>query len=332
VIAVLLALVAGCGRHDSPEVVVYCALDREFSEPILRQFERDTGVRVLAKFDTESTKSVGLAEQILREKSRPRCDVFWNNEVLHTVRLQQAGLTSRLELKARDDYPSDSRSPTEDWFGLAARVRVLLVNTDRVAAGDEPTTLEDLANPRWKGQVGIAKPLFGTTATQVACLFWSMGDKRARELLGHWKDNEIQILAGNKQVAVDVGQGTLAMGLTDTDDALGEIRAGRPVKIIYLDAREGERGILLIPNTLSAIKGSPHPEEARRLIDYLLTVAVEERLSRGASGQIPLHRQAHADSELTWPSKAPRMRVDWHAVADHWQEAVNFVAREFASP
>ena len=80
--------VIGCGKNQ-PVVVVYTALDREFSQPILERFTQKTGIQVLAKYDVESTKTVGLARQILVERTHPRCDVFWNNEIIHTMKLRR---------------------------------------------------------------------------------------------------------------------------------------------------------------------------------------------------------------------------------------------------
>ena len=57
-IGVLLTL-AGCtnGRQDAANtVVVFVSEDQVFSEPILRDFEQETGIRVQAVFDTEETK------------------------------------------------------------------------------------------------------------------------------------------------------------------------------------------------------------------------------------------------------------------------------------
>src|SRR5262245_16395157 len=75
---------AGCGKSEPPAVVVYTALDQEFSQPIFESFTRETGIAVKAKYDTESTKTVGLTQAILAERERPRCDLFWNNEILNT--------------------------------------------------------------------------------------------------------------------------------------------------------------------------------------------------------------------------------------------------------
>ena len=90
--ALVLGTSSGCWSRSAEEVVVYAALDREFSEPLLDEFQRRTGVRVLPKYDVESTKTVGLVNALIQEQARPRCDLFWNNEILHTVRLEKTGL------------------------------------------------------------------------------------------------------------------------------------------------------------------------------------------------------------------------------------------------
>src|SRR5918993_801003 len=97
IVLVVLALGAGgCGRSDPPAreertVTIYVSTDRVFSEPVLREYERRTGVKVDPVYDTEETKSTGLANRLLAEKPRPQADVFWSNEPVRT-----------LVLKARD--------------------------------------------------------------------------------------------------------------------------------------------------------------------------------------------------------------------------------------
>ena len=90
---------------DGPSVIVYTALDQEFSEPIFQEFTQQTGIAVHGKFDTESTKTVGLTQAIFAERAQPRCDVFWNNEIVNTLRLDQAGLLASYEAKAAADFP-----------------------------------------------------------------------------------------------------------------------------------------------------------------------------------------------------------------------------------
>jgi iron(III) transport system substrate-binding protein len=325
-----LLLASGCWTSSGPEVVVYTALDAEFSQPILREFSASTGVTALAKFDTESTKTVGLTEAIIAERARPRCDVFWNNEILHTLRLDGLGLLEPYEPPTAADYPAMDRSPRGTWHGFAARARVLIVNTRLVSGQDRPTSIHDLNDPKWKDRVGIAKPLFGTTATHAACLFAVWGDEKAKQFFQQLKQNA-QIMAGNKQVALSVAAGQLAFGLTDTDDAIGELEKGLDVAIVYPDQQPGGLGTLFIPNTLAILKGCPHPTEARRLVDYLLRPEIEEQLANSPSAQIPLHPQAKGTARVQSPSSIRAMQVDFTTAAAGWKAVAAFLRDEFTT-
>jgi iron(III) transport system substrate-binding protein len=322
--------IAGCMRSSSQEVVVYCALDGEFSEPILDQFEADTGIVVRANFDVESTKTVGLVTRIISERRQPRCDVFWNNEILHTLRLEKLGLLEAVVMPAADSFPKSYQSPDGYWYGLAARARVLIVNTELVTEDERPTSIEDLVDPRWKGKVGFAKPLFGTTATHASVLFARLGKASAEKYFRQLKDNA-RVMSGNKQVALSVARGELAFGLTDTDDAIIEQEAGYPVEIIFPDQGEDQMGTLFIPNTLCVIKGGPHPEAARRLVEYLLQPEVEQRLAAGPSAQFPVSERVSAKSRVEPPQAVRWADVDFHAAARQWDDASVFLRDLFAS-
>ena len=122
----------------------------------------------------------------------------------------------------------------------------------------------------------------------------------------------MQILSGNKQVATAVGSGQIAFGLTDTDDAMGEIDAGSPVAIVYPDREPDQLGTLFIPNTLALIKGAPHPEAAEALADHLLSPEVEAALARGPSAQIPLLNE-HDD--VARGSRRPGPSTPWRSTS-----------------
>lgn len=326
----LLATAAGCWSRSEQEVVVYAALDREFSEPILKDFQASTDIQVLDKYDVESTKTVGLVSAIIQEQSRPRCDVFWNNEILHTLRLQKLGLLDVHLSPNADALPVNYRSPTGEWYGLAARARVLIVNTELVAPEASPKSIHDLIDPKWKGQVAIAKPLFGTTATHAAVLFSLWGEERATEFFQAMRQNT-EVLASNKQVAAAVGRGQLAFGITDTDDAIIEIDNGRPVEIVFPDQAEGELGSLFIPNSLCIIKGSPNPANARRLIDYLLSPEVETRLASGSSAQFPVNPNVTTKSRVLPEHPIRWMEVDFDAAAGSWDNVAEVLREIFVS-
>lgn len=328
--AAVVCLVTGCTARSEREVVVYTALDSEFSQPILENYESDTGVPIRAKFDVEANKTVGLTQEIIAEADRPRCDVFWNNEILNTLRLEQRGLLEPYRPKTASAYPEMFRSPKDTWHGFAARARVLLVNTQALAEGQRPDSIYDLADERWKDKCGIAKPLFGTTATHVACLFAHLGEEKAQQLLTDLKANDVQVFPGNKQVAQAVSSGQIAFGLTDTDDAMGEINQGHPVEIVYPDQQEDGLGTLFIPNTLAIIKGSPHRDEARQLVDHLLTPEIEVELANGPSAQIPLNTEVDVELRVQTPRTVRAMQVDFYKAADLWDVAARAACDTFA--
>jgi iron(III) transport system substrate-binding protein len=205
---------------------------------------------------------------------------------------------------------------------------VLIVNTNQVSLERRPRSIRDLTDPQWYDRCGIAKPLFGTTATHAACLFAAWGDERAKDFFRGVKRNA-KIMSGNRQVAEAVGGNSLAFGLTDTDDAMVEIENGMPVAIIYPDQRADDLGTLFIPNTLALIKDSPHPTPAEKLLDYLLSAEVEKRLAAGPSAQIPLQRGLEASARVKSSSQVKAMEVDWRAAAAKWNAAARFLQGEF---
>src|SRR5262245_48187474 len=118
----ILLVAAGCTRSDPgaggrPTVTVYSALDREFAEPVLQAYEKETGVRISAKFDVESTKTVGLTNLIAAEAARPRCDLFWNNEILNTLRLKEKGLLAPFHPAHAAELPDTFKAKDGTWYG-----------------------------------------------------------------------------------------------------------------------------------------------------------------------------------------------------------------------
>lgn len=340
---VLAGLTAGCGGGGGvpagpgpgPDraVVAYVALDREFSAPLLRQYQEQTGVEVLAIHDIESTKSFGLTERIVTEAGTPGCDLFWNNEILNTIRLKQKGLLSPFHPAGAEALPAAFRDPDGTWYGFAARARILLVNTELVPEAQRPAGLRDLLDARLQGRIGLARPLFGTTGTHAACLFAAWGPEAARQFFRDLKANGAQVFSGNKQVAQAVGSGRIAVGLTDTDDALAELDAGAPVAIVYPDGEPGGLGTLFIPNTLAQIRGAAHPAGAEALASYLLSPAVESALARGPSGQIPLNPAVAPPPRIETPATVPAMAADFDAAARLWEPVVApFLVELFSTP
>lgn len=282
---------------SSNEVVVYVAHDQDYSEPILKSFEDETGIRVKALYDTETTKTVGLVNRLIAEKNRPRADVFWNNEVSRTIMLKNKGILAPYKSLNARDKPDLYKDEEGYWTGFAARARVIIYNTLLVNEEDAPKSILDLRDPRWHGKAGIANPLFGTTGSHVASLFALFGNEKAEEYFTDLKANDLKVVESNGMVRDQVVAGDLYLGLTDTDDANDAIVEGKAVSMVFPDQGEDGIGTLIIPNSVMLIKDSPNPKNGMMLIDYLLSKDVEQRLSESKAMQMPLGRDVpHPDS------------------------------------
>lgn len=287
----LFLFLASCkNQAHSPEVIIYTSVDQVYSEPVLQAFEKKTGIRVRPVYDVEASKTTGLVNRLIAEKDRPQADVFWSGEFAQTLLLKETGLLAAYDAPNSRTLPSPYRDPTHLWTGFAARARVLIVNTDHLKNRQSPQSIFDLLSPQWPAdKIGLANPVFGTTATQAAALYAFWGPEKARGYFTDLDKRGVRILEGNSVVRDLVAGGQLWFGLTDTDDAYSAIKKGAPVAIIFPNQKENDLGTLIIPNTVALIAGAPHPTTARALIDFLLSPEIEQQLVDSGWCHIPLH-------------------------------------------
>lgn len=331
-ITILLALsiiwvFVGCTKTAEKEVVVYTSVDQVFSDPILKDFEKKTGIKVKAVYDVEASKTTGIVNRLLAEKERPKCDVFWNGEIVRTIFLKRNGTLTPYRSPSAEDIPLQFRDKDDYWTGFAVRARVLIYNTKMLEEKDLPKSIFDLTHPRWKGKVALAYPLFGTTATHIAAMYSSLGQEKTEAYLKDLKANNAVIVDGNSIARDLVVEGKLPIAFTDTDDTNVAIQSGKPVKMIYPDS--GRIGTLLIPNTVALIKNCPHPDEGKRLIDYLLSREVEEKLAFSESANIPVRDQVKKPQHVPGFSSIKSMEVDYYKVADNLEKAALFCQNLF---
>jgi iron(III) transport system substrate-binding protein len=293
------------------QLVVYCAHDAVFAQAVLRDFQKQTGIEVVAKFDTEATKSLGLVEQIIRDGARPRCDVFWNNELLGTQALAERGLLESYKGAGWQRMPERWRGDGGEWAGFGGRLRMVIWNTNARFANPRPwrfpvlateqvpvtderggptgkTVLPDLLLPSADddlSRLAIAKPIFGTTLTHYAVLWDFMGAERLKRWHRESRSRGLREVSGNAATRDLVAAGTCDAGWTDTDDFFTAKNAGASVEAMPF---ETARGPICIPNTVAIIRGTSRMDHARRFADYLLSARTEVALAHSMSRQIPL--------------------------------------------
>ncbi len=315
----LLTIVLAACNPSKNEVTVYSTVDQVFSEPILKDFERETGIRVNAVFDTEETKSTGVMNRLIAEKSNPQCDVFWSGDPVRNGVLKSKGITQPYQSSQTQLIPAHFKENDNHWIGFSARARVLIYNKSLIASDSLPQSIFDFTEPRFKGKFAIANPLFGTTTFHIAAIFSALGDNRAKQWMNDLKKNEVVIAASNGDVKKRVMNGELAFGLTDTDDAFEAKKESDEVEYIFLDQQEGGIGTLIMPNALSLIKGSPHTDNGKKLMDYLLSRQTESKLAASCA-QMPLIAGTEVPDNVPSLDKIKPMKIDYEETADKLEE------------
>jgi iron(III) transport system substrate-binding protein len=330
-IALVAALLLPAIKLKSKSVVIlYCAQDQEYAEPLLKQFEQETGVRVKALYDNEAVKTVGLANRLLAERNHPLCDVFWGNEELRTR-----------QLAAQNVFRE-----TNGWTAFGYRSRRIVINTNLVAFAEPapnpsqegsndgartnassppgrgqgwvaPRSLLDLTNALWRGQVALAYPQFGTTGTHMNALRQLWGEARWLAWCRGLVANGTKLVDGNSVVLKLVGRGEAAIGLSDSDDILAGQREGLPVAMLPLGPES-----LLIPNTVGVIRSAPHAAAAEKLRQVLQRRDVVEKL-------VAAHALESVESPVDRTARDGLLQPDWAVILRDLDAATKQLNEEF---
>ena len=281
-VALVCLVSLGCPAAQS-QVVAYCAQDQVYAESIFRQFEEMTGIKVSPVYDNEAVKTVALANRLLAERGHPICDVFWANEEMRTRQLAAKNLFRE----------------TNGWASFGYRSRRLVINTNRLSLAAAPHSLLELTNATWRGKVALAYPQFGTTGTHFHALRQYWGEALWLSWCRGLAANRPFLVDGNSEVVRRVAQGDAYIGLTDSDDIADGQREGLPVAALPMNPET-----LLVPNTLSVIRGGPDPVAAQKLFEFLQTPRVVQKLieARALEGSKPEGAAART------------LKVDWTAL------------------
>jgi iron(III) transport system substrate-binding protein len=323
---VLLAvfLLAGCDRDHassgpSQEVTVYSSVDDSYSRPLCERFSKTTGIQVKLVPDAEETKSTGLLNRLIAEKSRPQADVFWSGDPVRAAVLQAKGISATYDSPEAPHWSGQVAGSNRHFTTFSARLRVIIFNTNLVSGLEPPASIYDLTHPRFRGSACLANPLFGTTAVHAAALYHTLGDQAARDYFGRLTQNGVRMLSSNGEVRRRVSAGDYAIGLTDSDDVNVALRDGAPVGFVLPD-QQGI-GALLIPNAVVLIAGARNRENAQKFVDFLLSAESERWLAQSEAAQIPLREGIPAPALFPAPlSQLRLMKVEYGALAANLEE------------
>ncbi|NDK30593.1 iron ABC transporter substrate-binding protein [Nesterenkonia haasae] len=213
----------GAEGAEAQSLVLYSGRNEELIQPLIDQFQDETGIDVEVRFG----ETAELAAQLLEEGEDTPADVFLAQDAGALGAVAQEGMFADLDQDLLDRVPELYRDDADTWVGVSGRLRTLIYNTDLVDESELPNTVEDLTGPEFEGRVGIA-PTNASFQAFVTAFRVAEGEDAAQDWLEQMTENDPQYREGNGPIVSEVLDGALEMGL---------------VNHYYLYAQAEERGV-----------------------------------------------------------------------------------------
>jgi iron(III) transport system substrate-binding protein len=290
ILSLLLAsagsLLSACGGTASPanSITVYSGQHEQTTVLLASAFERQTGIKV----NLRSGDEAALGNQLLQEGANSPADVFYaeNTPVLETLR-EHAQLVV-LPSATLAVVPSRYDSAQGYWVGVSARVSALVYNTSRLAGSELPSSILELARPRWRGKVGFA-PSETDFQPLVAAIIRLDGAAAAEAWLKGLQANGT-IYASNEAAVTQVNNGQSEIAPIDHYywyRLRAELGAGATHSALHYLA-PGDVGELLDISGAAVVASSSHKATAARFLAFLVSAGGQEIIARSHSYEYPL--------------------------------------------
>jgi iron(III) transport system substrate-binding protein len=286
-----VALVAPACSTDEDRLTIYSGRTSDLIKPLLDQFSEETGTKI----DVRYGDSADLALLIEEEGDRSEVDVFISQSPGAVGFLDEHDLLRELDQSVLDLVDEDFRAGDGQWVGLSGRVRVLVYNTELVEESQLPESVLDVTSEEFAGRVAVA-PNNGSFQDFVTAMRLELGDDVATEWLEGMAANDAPTYSNNTAIVEAVTRGEVPMGLVNhyyLERALDD-DPDLPAENHFF--AEGDIGSLLITTATAIIEGSEQAEEARSLVEFLLSEEAQQYFSQ-ETFEYPLARDvAQAES------------------------------------
>jgi iron(III) transport system substrate-binding protein len=286
VIAGVLLSACGSSASSKGSITLYSGQHEQTTDSLVTGFEKLTGITVNVRFNDEDT----LADQIVTEGKRSPADVFYTENSPVLEYLQDKGLLASLPASTLAHTPSKFNSPDDDWVGVSARVSVLIYNPKLIAKSQLPTTVLQLADPKYTGKLAFAP---GETDVQpiVTSVIRTYGHARALAWLEGIKTNSSShVFPDNETIADEVNRGEVAFGVINQYywyRLRAELGASGVVSRIAYFAPH-DPGYVLDVSGAAVLKSSTHQALARRFVAFLVSKEGQEIIAHSISFEYPI--------------------------------------------
>jgi iron(III) transport system substrate-binding protein len=275
---------AACGGSLSPgsgqSITLYSGQHVQTAESMISGFERATGITVNVRNDDEDV----LADQIVTEGSSSPADVIWTENSPVLEYLQGKGLLAKVDASTLARTPAKYNSPEGDWVGVSARVSVLIYNPSLIPRSQLPTSVLQLASPRYRGKLAIAP---GETDFQpiVTAVIRRYGQAQALRWLQEIKANAAgHVYPDNETIADEVNRGAAAFGVVNQYywyRMRAEIGASN-IRSQITHFAPHDPGYVIDVSGAAVLKSSKHQAAAQKFLAYLVSKAGQEIIANPA--------------------------------------------------
>ena len=315
-VAILLtACGTGSGDAEGP-LVIYSGRSQELVEPLISQFEEETGIDIEVRYG-ESTE---LAATLIAEGETTDADVFFAQDPA------SLGSVADLLTELPDDVLAlvDSRFSDRDgrWIGTSGRVRTFVYDTSTELP--LPQTVDEVTDPAWAGQVGVA-PTNGSFLAFVAAMIEERGEASTLEWLQDLAANNPIDYPNNSSIVAAVDAGEVEGGLVNHYYLL-RLRAegaGESAENWFIPA--GDVGTLVMPAGVGILDGTDMSDVAQQFVEFLLSGEAQEYFAT-ETFEFPLIEGIAPAPGLPDLSQINAPDVDLSALADNLDAATRLVA------
>ena len=253
---------------DEEALVVYSGRQEQLVDPLIEQFQQETGIETSVRYGNTAQ----LAAQLLEEGEGSPADVYFSQDGGALGALAKAGRLERLPETVLDRVPANYRADDGSWVGTSGRSRVIVYDPDQVAEAQVPDSIFELTEPQWRGKVGIA-PSNASFESFVTAIRVLEGDERARQWLEGMAANDVQLFDNNVLVLNAAEDGVIALGLINHyywyQQVAEEGEAAVPARLKFLPG--GDPGALVNVAGVGVLNGSDRGGQARRFVEFLLS-------------------------------------------------------------
>jgi iron(III) transport system substrate-binding protein len=284
-------LLAACGSASGAtpgagSITLYSGQHEQTTQSLVDAFEQQTGIKVNVRYNDEDS----FADEIVAEESHPVADVFYTENSPALEYLQDKGLLASVDPSTLAKTAAKYNSPQGDWVGVSARVSVLIYNPSMISASQLPTSVLQLANPKYKGKLAFAagETDFQPVVTSVARTY---GDAEASSWLNGIKENAgSHIYPDNETIADEVNRGAVAFGVVNQYywyRMKAELGASNVhSKITYFAPHDP--GYVVDVSGAAILKSSKNKADAQKFLAFIVSKTGQEIIAHSISYEYPL--------------------------------------------